>query len=117
MELRKKRRYKLTSPTTYWWPSEGGTFGVGQGVVTNVSTCGAFVLAQVLPPLGASLQLEMLLRGPQSRGAGMRLHGEGRVLRVEREDSRTGFAVSMQFAPITSDDPPKEEAIHFDRTN
>lgn len=64
----------------------------------DVSTAGAFVTASPCPPVGARVEIDILLPSINGTGVGVRLHGEGTVLRVDRSNSKpTGFAVAGQF--------------------
>ncbi len=61
-------------------------------------------MADTPPPAGARVQVEIALPGLEGSSRGMLLSGEGQVLRVERKESRTGFAAALQFFPEASDE-------------
>ena len=82
----------------------GGPQG-GQGVTRDINASGVYVLTDALPPVGALVQLEVLLPKLADRGVGMCLAGEGVVIRVEPSGSQgagtseRGFAASVHFYP------------------
>ena len=61
----------------------------------------------MLPPAGVRLQLDILLPKLDESGPGLRLNGEGVVLRTCAEGTERGFAASVQFYP----EPPEERAL------
>ena len=70
----------------------------------DIDTTGAYINACELPPLGALVQMNIMLSNPSDGGPGAHLIGEGVVLRVDphsngniRGVSEGGFAVSVQF--------------------
>ena len=100
--LRHANRYKVAAPVSYWWSSSRGPARTGAGETRNISHCGVLVAAGECPPIGAAIQITVHLPH-RSAGAGMKLEGEGKVLRVENADgtveSNSGgvFAASVQF--------------------
>ena len=70
-----------------------------------MNASGVYVLTDSLPPVGALVQLDILLPKLGDPGFGMSLAGEGVVLRVEPQVSQgtegkaAGFAASVQFYP------------------
>ncbi len=106
IELRKARRYRLSAPALFEWaPPHGGDPQGGQGVTRDINPSGVYVVTDALPPIGALLQLEILLPKLEDPGVGMSLAGEGVVLRVEphgsqgAKTSEAGFAASVHFYP------------------
>ncbi len=105
IELRKTKRYLLSAPAHFLWASREGKPKSGQGVTRDINASGVYVLTDVLPPVGALVQLDILIPKLEDPGFGMSLAGEGVVLRVEPHGpegtgtSETGFAASVQFYP------------------
>jgi len=105
IELRKANRYRLSAPAVFLWAPQGGKPQKGQGVTRDINASGVYILADQLPPVGALVQLEVLLPKLEHPGFGMSLAGEGVVLRVEPRGSHGegtsegGFAASVQFYP------------------
>ena len=67
-----------------------------------MNASGVYVLTDALPPVGALVQLDILIPKLVEPGFGMSLAGEGVVLRVEPHGAGTngaGFAASVQFYP------------------
>ena len=105
LELRKAKRYRLSAPALFMWAPHEGKPQSGQGVTRDINTFGVYVLTDALPPVGALVQLEILLPKLADTGSGMHLTGEGVVLRVDPRGPRAdgtsegGFAASVQFYP------------------
>jgi hypothetical protein len=105
IELRKSKRYPLNAPVLFLWAPHEGKARSGQGVTRDINASGVYVLTDVLPPVGALVQLDILLPKLEDPGFGMSLAGEGVVLRVEPQSAQgagtsgAGFAASMQFYP------------------
>lgn len=105
IELRKAKRYRLNAPALFLWAPHEGKPQSGQGVTRDINASGVYILADVLPPVGALVQLDILLPKLVDPGFGMSLAGEGVVLRVEPQGpkganaSEAGFAASVQFYP------------------
>jgi hypothetical protein len=105
IELRKAKRYRLSAPALFLWAPHEGKPKSGQGVTRDINASGVYVLTDVLPPVGALVQLDILIPKLEDPGFGMSLVGEGVVLRVESQGpegagaSEAGFAASVQFYP------------------
>jgi hypothetical protein len=109
VELRKAKRYPLSAPALFMWASQDGKPQSGHGTTRDINTLGVYVLTDISPPAGALVQMEIVLPKLADTGPGMRLSGEGVVLRREPKGTkelggaRGGFAASMQFYPETTD--------------
>ena len=100
IELRKAKRYRLSAPVVFVWPPQNGKPHSGQGVTRDINTSGIYVLTDAVPPIGARLQMEIVLPKMADASPGMHLQGEGIVLRCDNMDaSKRGFAASAQFYP------------------
>jgi hypothetical protein len=100
IELRKAKRYKLSAPALFMWAPKDGKPQNGQGVIRDINTSGIYVLTDAVPPIGARVQMEIVLPKMVDTSPGMHLQGEGIVLRCELGDaSKRGFAASAQFYP------------------
>jgi hypothetical protein len=104
IELRKSKRYRLTAPAAFMWAPPNGTAQSGRGVIRDINTFGVYVQTDSMPPIGALLQMEIVLPKLTDSGPGMRLHGEGIVLRCDYGGAvECGFAASAQFYPESAD--------------
>lgn len=110
IELRRAQRYRLNAPVEYEWADGAVSTQREEGAVRDISISGVYVEAnRELPPVGTQVQLEIFLPKYSDPGTGMRLHGEGYVLRVrtvvqDADSERRGFAASLQFYPEPSAD-------------
>jgi hypothetical protein len=102
-QLRNANRYRLCTPAFFLWVGQDGALQGGEGVTVDISTCGAFVMADTPPPVGARIQVEIVLPGLEDSSPGMLFSGEGHVLRVERKEARIGFAAALQLCLEASD--------------
>jgi hypothetical protein len=99
MNLRKVNRYLLRCPAQYEWVSSAGLQENGSGLTRDLSVAGVFVQGDRSPPVGTEIKLAIALPNCEDTRYGMRLHGVGKVLRVEqeRELHTCGFAVGVRL--------------------
>jgi hypothetical protein len=89
----------------FWWVPAKGSLLSSMGVTRNVSNSGVLIAASECPPVGAVVQVEVLLPRIEGNGYGMKLHGEGIVVRMETAicadlaEQPYAFAASVQFYP------------------
>jgi hypothetical protein len=119
LEMRRAKRYGLTAPVDFWWPSTEGSVQASRGVTKNISSCGLLVVANQCPSAGSPIQLTVFLPRRHGGGLQLELHGEGTVVRVERNSTtprgelQSGFAASVQFypeLPDASEHPDKDRS-------
>jgi hypothetical protein len=109
VEQRKSNRYALRAPVLFEWAPQNEEPQSGRGVTRDINTFGVFIVTDTLPPVGALVQMDILLPKLEAPGFGMSLAGEGMVLRVESSGSERGstnepgFAASVQFYPETAE--------------
>ena len=66
--------------------------------IRDINTFGVYVLTDSLPPVGARVQMEIMLPTLTDTGSGMHLQGEGVVLRREpRWFSRRGLQTELDL--------------------
>ena len=100
IELRKAKRYPLSAPALFMWAPKDGKPQSGQGVTRDINTAGIYVLTDAMPPIGARVQMEIVLPRLADTSPGMHLQGEGIVLRCESgKATKSGFAASALFYP------------------
>jgi len=106
VELRKSRRYRPSAPACFSWEGWDGLLKEGKGTIRDISDRGVFVLGEVAPPVGAHLDVDVYLPSLKTGGGAAELHGEGTVVRVDRQaEGIRGFAAVMAFrteVPSTS---------------
>lgn len=98
IELRKAKRYQLNAPVLFSCQRSGGKLLVSEGVSRDISMRGIFVLAADAPAVGMYIELDAYLPASSGQGRTVKLHAEGRVLRVEAQGGpATGFAAEVFF--------------------
>ena len=106
IEHRRSRRYQLQAPASFLWERPDGLLREGKGEIRDISDRGVFVSADVVPPPGAHLDVDVYLPSLEVGAGAVRLHGEGTVLRVEREANSTkGFAAAVAFQTEAASGP------------
>lgn len=109
IELRKASRYRLNAPICFFWAPPNGPVRSGQGFTRDINTSGVYVLANLSPPVGSLVQVDIPLPKLANDGLGMHLMGEGVVVRIEPRNANDeslvqgGFAASVQFYPEASE--------------
>ena len=94
VEPRKSRRYRLQAPVSFLW------------TIRDISDRGVFINGEIVPQRGAHLDVEVYLPSLEFGGVAVQLHGEGTVIRVEREEgSRKGFAATVAFQTEAASGP------------
>ena len=104
VEARRTNRYDLKAPAHFWWLELNGLTESSDGITKDISSSGVFVLTTMLPPVGARVELDVLLPAIGEDSTSARLHGEGFVVRLQHGlAGPVGFAASVQFYPETPD--------------
>jgi hypothetical protein len=119
VELRRIKRYNVQAPVFFSWKDLEGGSQAAEGMTRDISTHAVFVLARNCPAAGNQLRIDVLLPSLRSKKPGVRLRGEGVVLRVDRTDlGDSGFAVVACLRSGTRDstDVLLNEHNHYGRT-
>jgi hypothetical protein len=98
--VRNTVRYKLEVPAVSRWKDKrNGDEQSVEGRTRDISTSGAFIYAQVCPPEGVAVRVDMVLATIASSVRSIRLNAKGRVVRSEQPTSgggTGGFAVVLE---------------------
>lgn len=110
MERRAFTRYALSVPVLFNWQKEDGGCQ-GGGFARDVSMGGAYILcpATNCPVVRAAISIEVLLPTVGVSGAGLKLSGQGQVVRTGSEIEPPGFAVMTKFGIRGSHSEEEEE--------
>ena len=69
----------------------------GEGVTRDISVAGAFIYTRMCPPVGATVDLEILLSQRQgNKGKNLQIKTTAKVIRVENSAGAEGFAATSQ---------------------
>ena len=94
-ERRTALRYPLRLPVVFSWQDESGRLQGCDGYSRDLGSRGIYVQAQVAPPLGVSVEMNVFLPRPEHSARPSEIHAIGRVVRSERDGSTAkgcGFA-------------------------
>jgi len=94
-ERRTALRYPLRLPVVFSWQDENGRLQGCDGYSRDLGSRGIYVQAEVAPPLGVSVEMNVFLPRPEHSARPSEIHAIGRVVRSERHGSTPkscGFA-------------------------
>lgn len=94
-ERRTALRYPLRLPVVFSWQDENGRLQGCDGHSRDLGSRGIYVQAEVAPPLGVSVEMNVFLPRPEHSSRPSEIHAIGRVVRSERQGSTPkgcGFA-------------------------
>ncbi len=95
VEQRNIKRYYVQAPTLFSWKNTDAKVHTAEGTTRDISMQGLFVTAHECPPAGNHLTIEILLPSLLGGRPGVRLKGDGVVLRVDQPHA--GFAVAARL--------------------
>lgn len=106
MELRKSRRYRPVAQAVFAWEGGDGLLREARGAIRDISDRGVYITAGLAPPLGARLDVNVLLPPPEAGSSSVELQGEGTVVRIDREaEGIKGFAAAVAFHTESASGP------------
>jgi hypothetical protein len=94
-ERRTALRYPLRLPVVFSWQDESGRVQGCDGHSRDLGSRGIYVHADVVPPLGVAVEMNVFLPRPEHSARPSEIHAIGRVVRSERNGSSPkgcGFA-------------------------
>ena len=92
------RRFEIAAPVRFCWNGADGTRNTGKGKTRDISIHGAFVWAWPVPLPGTEVEVTAEIPALVTGGTALRLHGIGKVLRVDPADAQAhGFAIAVNF--------------------
>jgi hypothetical protein len=105
MERRGATRYRLQLAVTFSWKDESGVVHGSEGQSRDLNSRGIYVHSSTVPPVGAPVEMNVLLTRFESMKRPAELHAQGRVVRIQSGGSdpeRPGFA-AMNHTAILRD--------------
>jgi hypothetical protein len=94
-ERRTALRYPLRLPVVFSWQDEAGRVQGCDGYCRDLGSRGIYVQAELVPPLGVSVEMNVFLPRPEHSARPSEIHAIGRVVRSERRATAAetcGFA-------------------------
>jgi hypothetical protein len=82
-ERRTALRYPLRLPVVFSWQDEAGRVQGCDGYCRDLGSRGIYVQAELVPPLGVSVEMNVFLPRPEHSGRPSEIHAIGRVVRSE----------------------------------
>jgi len=95
MEQREAVRYPMRAVVLFKWTDADGVGLQDGGFTRDISTAGLFVYCDRPPPVKTAFSMEVLLPLFEAPHPGLRLMGQGVVVRVEEQKKQTGFAAKV----------------------
>jgi hypothetical protein len=107
-EARLARRYPIAARVSFQWRGPDRLWCQGIGMTQDISASGASILAHNVPPLGAEIEVIVMLplvkQGSTAEG---RLCGIGSVVRIT---PGAGFAATVTFRILKAEEPGNSKA-------
>lgn len=94
-ERRTALRYPLRLPVVFSWQDDSGRVHGCDGYCRDLGSRGIYVTAQLVPPLGVSVEMNVFLPRPGHSTRPSEIHAIGRVVRSEQKaptSEISGFA-------------------------
>ncbi|PYU17883.1 MAG: hypothetical protein DMG30_29925 [Acidobacteria bacterium] len=103
MEYRKRVRHRLGVDAVFTWEGADHTLLYGEGVTRDLSPSGAYIFSLTCPPVGGTIQLEVLLLPLDGGLRTVRFKTVATVIRVEHANAGgdEGFAVVLEGLGLT----------------
>jgi|SRR5215469_15611222 len=108
-ERRSALRYPLRLPVVFSWQDEEGRLQGCDGYSRDLGCRGIYVQAEVAPPLGVSVEMNVFLPRPEHSARPSEIHAIGRVVRSERQGST---AQGRGFAAMNHTTLLRETRVH-----
>jgi hypothetical protein len=89
-ERRTALRYPLRLPVVFSWQDESGRVQGCDGHSRDLGSRGIYVHAEVVPPLGVAVEMNVFLPRPEHSARPSEIHAIGRVVRSENVSSAKG---------------------------
>jgi hypothetical protein len=105
MQRRGATRYPLRLVVTFSWKDEVGVVHGSEGQSRDLNGRGIYVQSRLTPPVGSSVEMNVLLPQLAPPKRPVELHAEGRVVRIDlaaSESKAAGFA-AMNHTVILRD--------------
>ena len=125
-ERRTALRYPLRLPVVFSWQDDAGRVQGCDGYCRDLGSRGIYVQAELVPPLGVSVEMNVFLPRPEHSGRPSEIHAIGRVVRSERGATNAencGFAAmnhTTRLRETRGNKPEKEysplEELRLDDT-
>jgi hypothetical protein len=94
-ERRTALRYPLRLPVVFSWQDDTGRVHGCDGYCRDLGSRGIYVQAELVPPLGVSVEMNVFLPRPEHSARPSEIHAIGRVVRSEHRapaSENCGFA-------------------------
>jgi hypothetical protein len=96
-ERRTALRYPLRLPVVFSWQDDAGRVHGCDGYCRDLGSRGIYVQAELVPPLGVSVEMNVFLPRPEHSVRPSEIHAIGRVVRSE---GRVATSESSGFAAM-----------------
>jgi hypothetical protein len=115
-ERRTALRYPLRLPVVFSWQDETGRVQGCDGHCRDLGSRGIYVQAELVPPLGVSVEMNVFLPRPEHSARPSEIHAIGRVVRSEQYSNNAencGFATMNHTTRLRETRAPRAEEEGF----
>jgi hypothetical protein len=112
-ERRTALRYPLRLPVVFSWQDDAGRVQGCDGYCRDLGSRGMYVQAELVPPLGVSVEMNVFLPRPEHSARPSEIHAIGRVVRSEcpaTASQHAGFAAMNHTTRLRETRSQKSDA-------
>ena len=95
MERRTRARFRLVFPVIFHWKDEMEHFAVGY--CRNIGLGGGFIVTSNCPPVGAEVEVDVVVPASDPGPTEILFRHTGRVIRIQPCEDLLGFAFAGNF--------------------
>ena len=100
MNRRRSSRFRIRLPVLTQWTDDQGQVRYGGGFTRDICLHGLFVISSEPPSEATIVSVTVVLPNVRAGSQEVHLHSAGAIVRVERSDGTTGYAVDCHFRDI-----------------
>jgi hypothetical protein len=106
LERRRRIRFALRAPAHFRWENPDGSPLEGQGFTRDISSHGAYVYAEVRPPVNTQVHIDITLPSVLDAHGSLRMSATAKIIRVEpsaTEQQAGGFVAQSDSYELRED--------------
>jgi hypothetical protein len=106
LERRRRIRFAFRAPAHFRWENPDGSLLDGQGFTRDISSHGAYVYAEIRPPVNSEVHIEIILPSVLEVHGTLRLSAKAKIIRVEpsaTDEQAGGFVAQSDSYELRED--------------